>query len=108
MGKWSSPTFPKGASYGRGLAHNGYTHRKATSRVSRPKARSGSNPAMPISEAQQTFRASWRLGSSPDRATGLDRSELKLPKKAFDFAEGGSFSLGERTKSYRIFATHEA
>jgi hypothetical protein len=80
---------PKGGIPRQELAHNGYTSRKAISRVGRPKARSRTGLVVPISEVQQTFRASWRLGSSPDRATRPDRSGLKLPKKAFTFAEGG-------------------
>jgi hypothetical protein len=45
---------------------------------------------MPASETWRTSRAFLGPGPSPDRAVGVDRSELKPLEKTVVFDEGGS------------------
>jgi hypothetical protein len=71
--------------------YNGYVPREAIStEVGKLKAGLRNSPAMPISKAWKASWASLGLGSSPDRAVGVDRPELKPLEKATAFDEGGS------------------
>jgi hypothetical protein len=64
---------------------------EATStKAGRLKAGLRNSPAVPASEVWVASWAHRGLGSSPDRAVGVDRPELKPLEKAFAFDEGGS------------------